>query len=433
MKKNRRLPLPGQRIYRSSIAVAFCLLIYVLRGYEGIPMFSAFAALQCIQPYTKDMKLVARKRILGTVIGAAWGLFQLLVEIELIRIGILDEGLHYVIVPLMLIPLLYSTTLLKVQETAYFSSIVFLSITINHFTPDSNPYLFAFNRLLDTVIGVVVASIVNRIHLPRRKNTDTLYVSNLWHGLLDSNNRLSAFSLVELNRLMDDGAKFTISTDQTQATVRELLPGVRLRYPIITMDGAALYDVNSLEYIRTIPMANSRSEKIMRWLRENEVPFFTNTIEQNLLVIRYAELENRGMKQLFEEKRSSPYRNFIKSEADTYHHVVYLLVLETHDRIAAIYENLMKQTWIGEYRVVKNVSDYEGYSFLKIYDVACTREAMLCELEKLMGTKETVILGDIQGKFDASIENTDRNLLVKELKRHFEPVDFRCWKTVFRW
>lgn len=433
MKKKHRLPLPGQRIYRSSFAVAICMLIYILRGYQGTPMFSAFAALQCIQPYTKDMKLVARKRILGTVIGAAWGLFQLLFEIELIRNGMLDERLHYVIVPLMLIPLLYSTTLFKVQETAYFSSIVFLSITISPFAPDYNPYLFAFNRLLDTVIGVVVASVVNRIHLPRRKNTDTLYVSNLYHGLLDSDNRLSDFSLIELNRLMDDGAKFTISTDQTQATVRELLPGVRLRYPIITMDGAALYDVNSLEYIRTIPMDNKNSERIMRWLRENEVPFFTNTIEQNLLIIRYAELENKGMLQLFEKKRNSPYRNFIKSKADTYNHVVYLLALGTHERIAAIYDNLMKQTWIGEHRVVKNVSEYEGYSFLKIYDASCTRETMLCELEKLMGTKETVILGDNQGKFDASIKNTDRSLLVKELKRHFEPVDFRCWKTVFRW
>lgn len=433
MKKKNRLPLPGQRIYRSSIAVAFCLLIYVLRGYEGTPMFSAFAALQCIQPYTKDMKLVARKRILGTLIGAFWGLFQLLFEIELIRIGMLDEGLHYVIVPLMLIPLLYSTTLLKVQETAYFSSIVFLSITINHFTPDSNPYLFAFNRLLDTVIGVMVASVVNRLHLPRRKNTDTLYVSSLGHGLLDSNNRPSAFSLVELNRLMDNGAKFTISTDQTPARVRELLPGVRLRYPIITMDGAALYDVNSLEYIRTIPMDNKNSERIMRWLRENEVPFFTNTIEQNLLMIRYAELENKGMQQLFEKKRYSPYRNFIKSASDTYHHVVYLSVLETHERIATIYENLMNQTWIGEHRVAKTISDYEGYSFLKIYDVSCTQEAMLFELEKLMGTKETVKFGDISRNFDVSIEKTDRDLLVKELKRHFEPVDFRCWKTVFRW
>lgn len=233
MKIGKQIPIPGQRIIRSSVAVGLCLLVYVLRGYSGIPLYSAIAALQCMQPYTKDMKGVARKRILGTVIGAAWGLLLLLFEIMLVRDGIPDEDLHYVLVPLALILVLYSTVLMKVQEMAYFSGVVFLVITINHFT-DANPYLFAFNRLLDTVIGVVIASIVNRVHLPRQKNTETLYVSALGHSLLGSDSRLSAYSLVELNRLMDDGAKFTISTLQTQATVRELLPGVRLRCLLFT-------------------------------------------------------------------------------------------------------------------------------------------------------------------------------------------------------
>ena len=160
--------LPGQRILRTAIAVGVCLLIYVLRGHRGIPLYSALAAMQCIQPYTKDMKGVASKRILGTVIGAVWGLLFLLIEIRLISGGIPDEGLHYLLVPLVLALVLYSTVLLGVKETAYLAGTVFLVITINHFT-DTNPFIFAFNRLLDTVIGVVVASVVNRIHLPRAK------------------------------------------------------------------------------------------------------------------------------------------------------------------------------------------------------------------------------------------------------------------------
>ena len=321
MRKSKHLPLPGQRIIRTAVAVGLCLLVDVLRGHSGIPLYSAIAAMQCMQPYTRDMKGVARKRILGTVIGAVWGLLLLLTEIALARGGLPDERLHYVLVPLALVLVLYSTVLLKVQEMAYFSGVVFLVITINHFT-DANPYLFAFNRLLDTVIGVLVASVVNRVHLPRAKNTDTLYVSALGHALLDSDRQLSPYSKVELNRLMDDGMKFTLSTVETPATIRELAPGVRLRYPIIAMDGAALYDMGSLEYIRTLPMSEEKAGRLMGWLRENGVPFFSNSIWQNLLVIRYTELENEGMRMLFEEKRHSPYRNFLKSEADLPYDVV---------------------------------------------------------------------------------------------------------------
>ena len=222
--KKKPIPLPGQRIIRSAIAVAVCLLIYILRGHQGIPLYSALAAMQCMQPYTKDSRGVGKKRILGTIIGAIWGLLMLLLEIQLFPSGIIEEGLHYVLIPLMLILVLYSTVLLSVPETAFLSGTVFLVITINHFT-DVNPYIFAFNRLLDTTIGVLVANLINRLHFPRRKEKDTLFVSALGHSLLTSQSRLTPFSLVELNRLMDDGMKFSLSTVETQATVRELLPG----------------------------------------------------------------------------------------------------------------------------------------------------------------------------------------------------------------
>ncbi len=70
MNKLHQIPLPGQRIFRSAAAVGGCLAIYLLRGSQGIPFYSAIAALQCMQPDTRDMRGVARKRFLGTVIGA---------------------------------------------------------------------------------------------------------------------------------------------------------------------------------------------------------------------------------------------------------------------------------------------------------------------------------------------------------------------------
>lgn len=432
MNKHKTLPVPGQRIFRSAAAVAVCLLIYLLRGRQGIPFYSAIAALQCIQPYTKDMRGVARKRFLGTVIGALWGLALLLFEIALVKAGHPVEPTHYVLVPLFVILTLYSTVLLHVQEMAYFSGVVFLAVAVNHFT-DANPYLFAFNRLLDTTIGIVVAAVVNRIHLPRARNLDTLYVSALGHSLLDSESRLSDYSKVELNRLMDDGMKFSLSTVETQATVRELLPGVRLRYPIITMDGAALYDMGSLSYLRTTPMSEEKAERITAWCRERELPFFSNSIEQNLLVIRFRELPNEAMRRLFDEKRGSPYRNYIRSDADAFSHVVYLLLLDRDERIDSALEQLAAEPWSGEYRVVKRPSKYEGFSTLKIYDAACSRAAMLRELETMMETKETVTFGGDASRYDVAIPNSDRNVLVKELKRRFEPVDLRCWKSVFRW
>ena len=167
VEHKKRIPIPGQRIVRSVVALWLCFAVYVLRGRHGIPFYSVIAALQCIQPYNKEMRKVARKRVTGTLIGAFWGLMVLLLDLELIGWGVPDEYLHYLLLGLMVGVVLYSTVLLHATESAYFSAVVFLTVAYNHIG-DANPYLFALNRVVDTILGVVLAEIVNRIQLPRR-------------------------------------------------------------------------------------------------------------------------------------------------------------------------------------------------------------------------------------------------------------------------
>ena len=296
-KGAKRFPLPGQRIWRSMVAVWLCYALYFLRGRHGMPFYSVIAALQCLQPYNKEMGKVAQKRVLGTVVGALWGLVVLLLELELLYEGVPDVLPHYILLGLFVGVVLYSTVLLGIKESAYFSAVVFLSVAMNHIG-DANPYLFAFNRLLDTVLGVLIAELVNRLHLPRLRVTATLFVSGVGDTILGSDRKLSPYSKVELNRLIEDGAKFTVSTGETQATVRELLEGVNLRLPIIAMNGAALYDLNTMEYLRTVPMSPEKTRRLMDWADQNGAAYFSNSVEQNLLVVRYRELKNDGMTRL---------------------------------------------------------------------------------------------------------------------------------------
>ena len=198
------------------------------------------------------------------------------------------------------------------------------------------------------------------------------------------------------------------------------------------MDGAALYDTKTLEYVKTTPMSEESAARIMGYLREKKLAFFCNHIQQNLLVIRYADLPNEGIRRRVESKRYSPYRNFVKSEVDDPRCVVYLTVLDETGRVEEAYKELLSLPFAGDYRFVLSGTETPGFSCLKIYDKACSREAMLKELEKIMGTKKTVTFGGIPGKYDVYIENADRNLLVKELKRRFEPVDFHSLRNVFR-
>ena len=431
--KTTRLPLPGQRILRSVAAIWLCFAVYLLRQRSGIPFYSAIAALQCIQPSTRGMRKTAFKRLIGTLVGAFWGMAALLLELRVLRGGGLpEEAVHILLLGLFAGFTLYSTVLLGVREAAYFSTVVMLSITVNHIG-DANPYLFVFNRVLDTTIGVLVAEFVNRLHLPRVRQTDTLFIADLNETLLGRGSALSPYAKVELNRLLDDGARFSIFTMQTQATVRELLEGVELRYPIITMDGAALYDMQRREYLKVVTLTDEQSRRVEELLRREGYPYFANTLMEHTTIMRFGEAENEAIRQLYEEKKRSPYRNFVRLDEAPCRNVIYFMILDRTERIEQAAALLQAQPWIGEYRLAHDsMKEHDGYACLKICSAAATRESMLRELERRMGTRRTVIFGTVPGRCDVLIENADRDGMVKELKRRFEKLDPAGWRNIFK-
>ena len=139
------------------------------------------------------------------------------------------------------------------------------------------------------------------------------------------------------------------------------------------------------------------------------------------------------MKRIFEEKRRSPYRNYVRTDDPDRDNVAYILAVDTEERIEQACAALEREPWKGEYRIRKEPArECPGYALLKIYDASCSREAMLRELERHTGTAKTVTFGGDPQRYDVYIEDADRNLLVRELKRRFEPVDIRGWREIIR-
>ena len=189
------LPPIGLRIGKSAIAVALCYLVSFLRGNSGIVFYSQLATLWCIQVYASNTRKNAVQRFIGTVIGALYGLLFLLVRSELTIPVCYSRWVDVFVISGMIVVVLYTTVLLKKKEASYFSCVVFLSIVVNHLE-DLNPYLFVWNRFLDTVIGIAIGIGVNSFKLPRERRKDILFISGLDDTLLDESGNLSAYSKV---------------------------------------------------------------------------------------------------------------------------------------------------------------------------------------------------------------------------------------------
>lgn len=412
MQTRYHLPPVGNRIIKSAAGVLLCWCVYLLRGRSGIPFYSMLAALWCIQPYITKTMSMALQRTIGTFIGAVFGLITIVLEIY--AFNIYDQPLGFLVVALMIIPVIYTTVLIKRPNASYFSCVVYLSITVIHMT-DENPFMFVLNRVLDTFIGIAVGMIVNSARLPRRRITDTLFTAELDDMLSPISEQLSPFSKVELNRMLSDGLKFTLVTMRTPASLISILSDVELKLPVVVMNGAALYDFRSNSYVKAYIISGDTCEKIRSIVNEAGMNVFTNALCDDSLVIYYDHLENEAEQAIFSSLKKSPYRNYVNRKPQPEDRVIYLMIVDSSEKIAELYEQLVKSDVGQHLKVITYPSqDYPGFSYIKIYNRNAGKQHMTDILCREYGIE----------KCSAITANGSRsmNSIAHNLKHSFEPL-----------
>lgn len=415
MKAGFRLPPVGSRIIKSAVGVLLCWCVYLLRGRTGIPFYSMLAALWCIQPYINKTMSMALQRTIGTFIGAAFGLITIVLEIY--AFNIYDQPLGFLIVALMIIPVIYTTVLIKRPNASYFSCVVFLSITVIHMT-DENPFMFVLNRILDTFIGIAVGMLVNSARLPRRRITDTLFTAELDDMLSPISEQLTPFSKVEINRMLSEGLNFTLVTMRTPASLMDIVSDVELKLPVVVMNGAALYDFRNNSYVKAYIISGDTCKKARNIINNAGMNVFTNALCDDSLVIYYDRLENEAEKAIFTSLKKSPYRNYINRKPQPEDRVIYLMMVDQSDRISALYGQLVHSE-VGQ--LLKMITypsqDYPGYSYIKIYNRNAGKQHMTEILCREYGIEKCSTV--------AANGSRSMNSIARNLKHSFEPLIFK--------
>ena len=417
--KSTALPPIGMRIIKSSIGVLLGFIIYLLRGRQGAPFYTALSVLWCMQPYYSNAKANAIQRTIGTMIGAFYGLIMILLEYYFLPFG--NEVIRYLIISVLIIPVIYTTVVINKKNSSYFSCVVFLSIVVNHLN-DKNPYFFVFNRVLDTMIGIGLALIINTVRIPRKKRDNLLFVSELDKALLNMHNTLTPYSKIELNKMLDNGLKFTIATMRTPAALLEALKDIRIKLPVIAMDGAILFDVKDNRYLKVYEMTHSETREFLELFKQNNLHCFVNVVVEDSVIIYYDDFKNDVEKRIYDTLRSSPYRNYIKEELPERYGAVYLMLIDENKKIENLYLQMKKLGYTEKFKILKYSSDdFPGYSYIKVYNKKAIKENMIQYIKELTKTENTIILESSKEGKNLRVNKNESNEIVRNLKRIYEP------------
>lgn len=385
-------PRVGMRMVKTALAVCICFFIYILRGEEGVPVFSTIAAIICMQPHVDNSRQAAFNRIVGTLVGAAFALLIL----YLIRfIPWQYRYFKYVVISFSVIPVMYVTVLLKKTGASALAGIVLLSICLSN--GGQPPITDAVNRSVETIIGILVSLGVNSAHLPRRREKDCLFVTGFDGALYDEKSGITPYVLFELNQLLQEGMPFTIATERTPASLLSDIKNLDLNLPVIAMDGAVLYDVKDKRYLATNGLDRELADAICAHADKKGYHYFRNVVWQNVLLIYYndfKDFKSEAEKQTYLSNRRSPYRNYVNGEVPEDGIVVYILLVLKDGEADELEAELEEMDTKRELHFLRDKSETpEGYCHLKIYHKNATKEYMLQRLMEGLPQKKYVAFG----------------------------------------
>ena len=380
------------RIIKSAFGVLICFAIYFLRGKQGTPFYSALAVLWCIQNQTKNTFGNALQRTVGTGIGAAYGLAYILVKQAFPILG--DSFIHYCVISLSLIPIIYTTVVLKQKKASYFSCVVFLSIVVNHLM-DENPYFFVANRSLDTLIGIFVGLVLNSISIHGEYDRDTLFIIDIDRAMDGFSTGITPYSQIMIKNMLAKDMLLTFMTLRTPAGFLDGMPDIKPKLPIIAMDGAILYDINENKYPKVYVISAEHACNIENFIRSRGFNIFTTIILEDVLIIYYDKLNNLAEKDIYGKLHKSPYRNYLNKERPKNHPVVYMMCIDETAKIEPLAEDIKNSVLYDELKILTYPSDdYKGYSYIKIYNKNASVQNMTDYLSNMSGSKITLTFSD---------------------------------------
>ena len=424
MQKKLVLPPIGHRIIKTAIAVFICLAIHMLSGYRGSASTAAVAAIICMQPYVNDTKTYALDRVIGTILGSAWGFTYLL----LVRaFPVLSDHMAaaYLIISLFVMLSIYSAVLIKKPTVASLVAIVFLCMVVSF--PDVEVSLRdATETLIYTVLGTLVAVLVNVYHLPRRKHPEKLFFVRTMDITPDRYTQIPSSVHITLDRLYSDGAKICLVSRWAPAFVISQMGLMDISIPMIVMDGAAMYDPQNNKYLDVIDIPKENAERLAGIIRGFGTFCSFYTIRDRSLCIYRSGTINEAERKEYDRMKRSPYRNYMDGTYREEDRIAFIRVIDTPERIDELAYLVQSVLPPGMFRVeLRQEAQFPDYRGLYFYDtaasVAAMKERVLARMNEEHGTELQPV--DILPKLTRYSPEHDAMLLLGRLKNAYEPVD----------
>ena len=409
----------GLRTLKTAISIGLCMLIYVfvkildtVITIDGValydrasgfrfsdifsPFFAGIAAAYSLYPSKVETFSQAKNRVVASLLGGFFGI-ALTILYGLIgkitnndfftwpnlgdKFGVTQYLIPYTLVAVGVIFVIVIGNAIHKKSAIFVGILTFISVTLNPMGMIVDRYnqvssfvgeaVFGMNRILSTIIGVLLAIGVNLFRLPHKhKNEDMVFYVSIAGLLKEDNATLTGYFKYKMIEASERNIPVSIFTTRAPMTFMHLVNDAKISLPICCMSGAALYDSYERKFLYLDYIEDDSKVKIEKLFKEKDYHPFRNYVFDDSVIITVDDLDVRYNKMYFDSRKDSAFCNIIHTKVDC-DKVLYYLFLEDDERIAEIIDALKESGLYDELFITVNEC-YESFDkklkYLKIYD-----------------------------------------------------------------
>lgn len=147
----------GQRNIKTALSVFICIIFFELIGKESSATFACISAIMSMQDTVENSLDHGTHRLAGTFAGSILGIIFIFLS-NYFQMGIILKPL---IVSIIIILIIFFYNTFEKQDSIAICSMVFIVIALTY-DNKTDAYIYALQRTADTLVGVIVAILVNK-------------------------------------------------------------------------------------------------------------------------------------------------------------------------------------------------------------------------------------------------------------------------------
>ncbi len=248
----------------------------------------------------------------------------------------------------------------------------------------------------------------------------TLYVTDLDGTLLNSNDRISQYSIETINGLVAKGMQFTYATARSLVSASVVAKGLSTTIPVIAYNGALIIHPATGEVISSLSFTEEEAGYLSGVLRENGAnPLVYAYVDGVERVSYVAGRENEGIQRYLDMRKGDRRFRPLSDETCLYQgDIFYFTCIADREELAPMYEIFAGD---GRFRCTLQQELYRPEYFLEIMPKKASKAEAIKRLKEIWHCDRVVSFGDAINDipmFEISDECYAVANAVPELKTH---------------